>query len=113
MGTWKSTSLIAAIRTEGMSAPFMIEGAVDGEVFTAYLQKVLCPELREGDIVIMDNLATHKTAAVEELIKARGATVRYLPPYSPDLNPIENAFSKLKTHLREKQARTADRAISI
>lgn len=105
-GHWKSTSLIAAIRIEGMRAPFMIDGAVNREGFLAYLKNVLCPELKPGDTVIMDNLSTHKGAEVEALIKAVGASVRYLPAYSPDLNPIENAFSKLKAQLREKQARS-------
>jgi transposase len=107
-GHWKSTSLIAAIRINGMHAPFMIDGALNREGFLVYLKNVLCPELKPDDIVIMDNLSTHKGAEVEALIKATGASVRYLPAYSPDLNPIENAFSKLKSQLREKQARSAE-----
>lgn len=105
-GHWQTSTFIAALRLEGLAAPFLIEGAVNTEVFTAYLQQVLCPELREGDIVILDNLSTHKTASVATLISARGASVRYLPPYSPDLNPIELAFAKLKAHLRQAAART-------
>ncbi len=105
-GHWRSISFIAALRVDRLSAPFMIEGAVNGEVFTAYLEKVLGPELGENDLVILDNLSTHKVSAVKTLIEARGARVRYLPPYSPDLNPIEQAFAKLKAHLREKAART-------
>ena len=91
-----------------MAAPFLIEGAVDADVFTAYLHHVLCPELRPGDIVILDNLSTHKMARVGELIATAGAEVCYLPPYSPDLNPIEQAFAKLKAHLRQAAARTID-----
>ncbi len=107
-GHWQTSTLIAALRWEGIAAPFLIEGAVDAEVFTAYLQHVLCPELREGDVVILDNLATHKMACVGQMITACGAEVRYLPAYSPDLNPIELAFAKLKAHLRGAAARTLD-----
>ena len=105
-GHWQSSTFIAALRAEQITAPFLIEGAVNAEVFTAYLEKVLCPELRPGDLVILDNLATHKVAGVAALISACGASVRYLPPYSPDLNPIEMAFAKLKAHLRQTAART-------
>ena len=105
-GHWQSSTFIAALRAEKITAPFLIEGAVNAEVFTAYLEKVLCPELRAGDIVILDNLSTHKIAGVDALISACGASVRYLPPYSPDLNPIEMAFAKLKAHLRQSAART-------
>jgi transposase len=104
-GHWQSSTFIAALRAESIAAPFLIEGAVNAEVFTAYLDQVLCPELRRGDVVVLDNLATHKIASVAALITARGATVRYLPPYSPDLNPIEMAFAKLKAHLRQAAAR--------
>jgi transposase len=107
-GHWQTSTFIAALRAESLTAPFLIEGAVNAEVFLAYLRQVLCPELREGDIVILDNLATHKTAGVTDLISAQGATVRYLPAYSPDLNPIELAFAKLKSHLRQAAARTLD-----
>lgn len=105
-GHWCSSTFLAALRHDRLTAPFFIEGAVDAAVFTAYLQYVLCPELQPGDVVIMDNLATHKVPAVHQLISARGASVRYLPAYSPDLNPIELAFSKLKAHLRHAAART-------
>ena len=105
-GHWQSSTFIAALRAERITAPFLIEGAVNAEVFAAYLQQVLCPELQEGDVVVLDNLSTHKIATVAALISARGATVRYLPPYSPDLNPIEMAFAKLKSHLRQAAART-------
>jgi transposase len=107
-GHWQSSTFLAALRRESIAAPFLIEGAVDAEVFTAYLQHVLCPELNPGDIVILDNLSTHKMARVRELIATAGAEVRYLPPYSPDLNPIEQAFAKLKAHLRQTAARTLD-----
>jgi transposase len=105
-GHWHTSTFIAALRVDAVTAPFLIPGAVDTDVFTAYLQQVLGPELREGDIVILDNLSTHKTAGVAALLAARGASVRYLPPYSPDLNPIELAFAKLKAHLRQAAART-------
>ena len=100
--------MIAGLRSDGMVAPFLITGAVDTDVFTAYLQQVLCPELHPDDIVILDNLATHKIAAVKTLVEARGASVCYLPAYSPDLNPIEMAFAKLKAHLRQSAARTSE-----
>jgi transposase len=105
-GHWQSSTFIAALRAESITAPFLIEGAVNAEVFTAYLEQVLCPELRRGDVVVLDNLSTHKISRVAALISARGATVRYLPPYSPDLNPIEMAFAKLKSQLRQAAART-------
>src|SRR5262245_57690947 len=82
-GHWQTSTFIAALRCDGMAAPFLIEGAVNAEVFTAYLRHVLCPELKKNDIVILDNLSTHKIPSVPELIAARGATVRYLPAYSP------------------------------
>jgi transposase len=107
-GHWQSSTFLAALRHDRITAPFFIEGAVDAEVFTAYLEHVLCPELDRGDVIILDNLATHKIAAVRDLVEARGATVRYLPAYSPDLNPIEQAFAKLKAHLRQAAARSLD-----
>lgn len=113
-GHWQSSTFIAALRSDGLGAPFLIEGAVNAEVFTAYLRAVLCPALKTGDIVILDNLSTHKIPAVTALIAACGATVRYLPAYSPDLNPIEMAFSKLKSQLRQAAARTlADLQIAL
>jgi transposase len=105
-GHWQSSTFLAALRLETITAPFLIEGALDGDVFTTYLQKVLCPELRPGDMVVLDNLSTHKMARVGELIAACGAEVHYLPAYSPDFNPIEMAFAKLKAHLRQAAART-------
>ena len=105
-GHWQSSTFIAALRQESIAVPFLIEGPVDAEVFTAYLEQVLCPQLRAGDILILDNLATHKIHGVGQLLSAQGVGVRYLPPYSPDLNPIELAFAKLKAHLRQRAART-------
>jgi transposase len=107
-GHWQTSSFIAALRLESIDAPFLIEGSANMEVFTAYVAQVLCPELRRGDEVILDNLCIHKTPRVARLIAERGAQLRFLPPYSPDLNPIEQAFSKLKAHLRERGARTLD-----
>ena len=105
-GHWQTSTFIAALRFDCIDAPFLIEGAANGEVFAAYVDQVLCPELNPGDVVILDNLCIHKTDPVTKLIEARGASVRFLPPYSPDLNPIEMAFAKLKSHLREAAART-------
>jgi len=105
-GHWQTSTFIAALRWDRIDAPFLIEGAANGEIFTAYVAQVLCPELLEGDVVILDNLSIHKNPTIAELVRAQGATVRYLPAYSPDLNPIEQAFAKLKAHLRTAAART-------
>lgn len=105
-GHWQTSTFIAALRRDRIEAPFLIEGAANMEVFAAYVGQVLCPELHPGDVVILDNLCIHKTPAVARLVEAKGATVRYLPAYSPDLNPIEMAFAKLKSHLRHAAART-------
>lgn len=105
-GHWKTLTLVAALRVDGLTAPSVIDGAMDGASFIAYVEQVLVPTLRKKDIVFMDNLRTHKVAGVREAIEAAGATLRYLPAYSPDLNPIEMAFSKLKTALRKGAART-------
>jgi transposase len=107
-GHWQSSTFIAALRHESVAAPFLVEGAVDAEVFTVYLEQVLCPQLREGDTLILDNLSTHKIQNASRLLSARGVALRYLPPYSPDLNPIEQAFAKLKSHLRQAAARTLE-----
>jgi transposase len=104
-GHWQSSTFIAALRHESIEAPFLIDGPVDAEAFTVYLERVLCPRLRPGDTVILDNLSTHKVQGVAQLLSVRGAAVRYLPPYSPDLNPIELAFAKLKALLRQAAAR--------
>lgn len=105
-GHWKTTTFVAGLRIDGMIAPFVLDGPINREAFEIYVEKVLVPELRQGDIVIMDNLSSHKGPRVREMIEAAGATLLYLPPYSPDFNPIENAFSKLKAHLRKAAERT-------
>lgn len=105
-GHWNTTTFIAALRHDKLTAPFMINGSMTGEAFYTYVEKILCPELNVGDIVICDNLASHKMAGIKELIESVGAEIRYLPPYSPDLNPIEMAFSKLKSFMKKKAART-------
>lgn len=105
---WKTNTIISAIGLRGAFAPAVFDGPVDRETFLAYVQQVLAPQLRAGDIVIMDNLSAHKGASVRQIVESVGATLRYLPPYSPDLNPIENLWSKLKTHLRSAAARTFD-----
>ena len=107
-GHWKTTTFVGALRLSGMTAPMVLDGPMTGAWFLAYVEQVLVPTLRPGDIVIMDNLPAHKGAAVRLAIEAVGATLSLLPPYSPDLNPIENAFSKLKALLRKTAARTVD-----
>lgn len=107
-GHWKTTTFTAALRHDGMTAPMMLDGPMNREAFLAYVAKVLVPTLKQGDIVVMDNLPTHKVTGVREAIEAAGATLCYLPPYSPDLNPIEQAFSKIKALLRKVAARTID-----
>jgi len=108
-GHWKTSTFVAALRTSGLTAPLVIDGAMNGETFRAYVEQVLAPTLKPHDIVIMDNLGSHKVTGVREAIEARGATLVYLPPYSPDLNPIEQAFAKLKALLRKLAARTITR----
>jgi transposase len=110
---WHTQTFIAALRHDRIGAPFLIEGAVDGDVFRVYVQHILVPELKKGDIVICDNLATHKVENIEQPIQACGAELIYLPPYSPDLNPIEQAFSKLKAQLRQRSARTAEELLHV
>ena len=105
-GHWKTTTMISAIRLNGPFAAAVVSGATDSDVFRTYVEHVLTPELREGDVVILDNLQPHKASGVRELIEAAGATLLYLPPYSPDFNPIENMWSKVKRHLRSAAART-------
>lgn len=107
-GHWKTTTFVAALRTTGLTAPMVIDGAVTGDLFTAYVQQILIPTLRPGDIVIWDNLSSHKRAEACQAIEQVGAEVRFLPPYSPDLNPIELAFSKLKRLLRSAGKRTLE-----
>jgi transposase len=107
-GHWKSVTLTAAIRLDGVGGCLAFDGATNAATFEAYVEQVLAPALRPGDIVVMDNLAAHRGAAVECAIRAAGAELRYLPAYSPDLNPIEKMFSKLKAYLRKAAARTVD-----
>ena len=105
-GHWKTSTFLAALRWDGMTAPAVFDGPINGRSFTAYVEQVLVPTLRPGDIVILDNLGSHKGKAVREAIEAAGAELRFLPPYSPDLNPIEQVFAKLKTLLRRAAPRT-------
>lgn len=105
-GHWKTTTFTGALRLSGMTAPFVYDGAMNGNVFRAYVEQVLVPSLAHGDVVIMDNLPAHKAAGVRDAIEAAGASLLYLPPYSPDFNPIENAFAKLKALMRERAERT-------
>ena len=105
-GHWKTTTFTGALRLTGMTAPFVYDGAMNGNVFRAYVEQVLVPTLAAGDVVIMDNLPAHKAAGVRDAIEAAGASLLYLPPYSPDFNPIENAFAKLKALMRAKAERT-------
>ncbi len=105
-GHWKTTTFTGALRLTGMTAPFVYDGAMNGNVFLAYIEQVLVPTLSRGDVVVMDNLPAHKPASVRDAIEKAGAKLIFLPPYSPDFNPIENAFSKLKALLRAKAQRT-------
>lgn len=110
-GHWHTTTMISSIRLDGSTACMAIDGATDSEVFRAFVGQVLCPSLREGDIVIMDNLSAHKSVPAIELIAAAGAQVLFLPAYSPDLNPIEMMWSKVKESLRAAEARTQEALI--
>ena len=107
-GHWHTTTFLCGLRTTGLVAPLVLDGAMNGPAFLAYTQQFLVPTLRPGDIVVLDNLSSHKVAGVREAIEQAGAAVLHLPPYSPDLNPIELAFSKLKRLLRDAQARTME-----
>ena len=107
-GHRKTTTLVAGLRLSGMVAPMALDGPINGDWFEAYVRHVLAPTLKPGDIVVMDNLSSHKRAAARELIEAAGAELRFLPPYSPDFNPIEMAFSKLKALLRKAAERTVE-----
>lgn len=102
----ENITMLATLALSGIEAPMTINGAVDGTVFKVYVEQVLCPTLQVGDVVVMDNLPAHKVTGIKELIEASGARLIYLPPYSPDLNPIEKCWSKIKTHLRKAKART-------
>jgi transposase len=105
---WKTTTFVSGFTLAGFVAPMLLDGPMDGESFLAWVEQMLAPTLRPYDIVVMDNLAAHKVAGVRQAIEAYGAELRYLPPYSPDFNPIENAFAKLKAHVRKSAARTID-----
>ena len=107
-GHWKTTTFVGALRLEGMTAPMILDGAMHGAAFLAYVEQVLAPTLSPGDIVVMDNLPAHKPVAIRQVIERVGAEFRFLPPYSPDFNPIEMAFSKFKAFLKKTAARTVD-----
>ncbi len=107
-GHWHTTTFLCGLRTSGLVAPMVLDGAIDGAAFLAYVQQFLVPTLVAGDIVVVDNLSSHKISGVREAIEACGAALLYLPPYSPDLNPIELAFSKLKRLLREAATRSVE-----
>lgn len=112
---WKVVTLMGALRVSGMVAPMTVEAATDGEIFLAYVEHFLCPVLQPEDVVVMDNLSAHKIDGIRQLIEGTGAKLLYLPPYSPDLNPIEKAWSKIKQILRALKARspeTLDQAIA-
>jgi transposase len=107
-GHWKTTTVVAGLRRVGMVAPMVLDGPINARAFQAYVDQVLVPELKPGDIVVMDNLGSHKGPNVRRAIEAAGADLLYLPPYSPDFNPIENAFSKFKALLRKAAERTVE-----
>jgi transposase len=107
-GHWKTSTFLAALRWDGLGAPAVFDGPINGRSFTAYVEQVLAPSLRPGDIVVLDNLGSHKVKAARNAIARAGAELRFLPPYSPDLNPIEHVFAKLKTLLRRAAPRTRE-----
>ena len=107
-GHWRTTTFVAGLRSTGIIAPLVLDGPMTGEAFRAYVEQFLAPTLSKGDVVVMDNLGAHKVAGVREAIAAVGASILYLPPYSPDLKPIEQAFAKLKALLRKAAARTRE-----
>jgi transposase len=107
-GHWKVTTVVAGLRSSGITAPCVFDGAINGARFRAYVEQLLAPTLRPGDIVILDNLNSHKVAGIRQAIEAQGAQILYLPPYSPDLNPIEPGFSKFKSALRTAAERTVE-----
>ncbi len=107
-GHWKTTTFVGAIRASGWIAPLVVDGAINGQIFLSWVEQHLVRELQPDDVVVMDNLSSHKIAGVSEAIESAGAKVLYLPPYSPDFNPIEMAFSKLKHLIRSAKERTID-----
>ncbi len=108
LGAWQTTTLVAGLRLHQLTAPLVVDGPMDGELFLAWVEQFLCPTLQPGDIAILDNLSSHKVEGVQQAIAAAGARVLYLPPYSPDLNPIEKLFAKLKTLLRKAAKRSTE-----
>jgi len=112
-GRWETTTFLGALRNEGFIAPLTVEKPINGPLFLAWVEQHLAPVLKPGDIVVMDNLSSHKVTGIREAIEAAGAELRYLPPYSPDLNPIELAFSKFKKLLRDGAERTVDKLWSL
>jgi len=112
-GHWETHTIVAALRPHGITAPAVFDGPIDNVSFLAYVEQVLVPTLRRGDVVVLDNLAVHKQPAVRAAIEAAGARIRFLPPYSPDFNPIEMAFAKLKAFLRAARPRTFDHVTAL
>ena len=110
---WQTSTVIAALRPQGMTAPAVFDGPIDADSFCAYVEQVLAPTLRVGDVVVLDNLAVHKHPDARRAIEAVGASIRFLPPYSPDFNPIEQAFAKLKAFLRAARPRTFDQVLAL
>jgi len=112
-GHWETHTIVAALRPDGITAPAVFDGPIDNASFYAYVEQVLAPTLRRGDVVVLDNLAVHKQPEVRAAIEATGAQIRFLPPYSPDFNPIEMAFAKLKAFLRAARPRTFDHVTAL
>jgi transposase len=112
-GHWETHTIVAALRPDGLTAPAVFDGPIDNASFLAYVEQVLAPTLRRGDVVVLDNLAVHKQPAVRAAIEATGAQIRFLPPYSPDFNPIEMAFAKLKAFMRAARPRTFDHVTAL
>ena len=107
-GHWRTTTFVAGLRADGLVAPFVLDGPINREAFEVYVERVLVPDLRPGDVVVMDNLSSHKGPRVQQMIQAKGARLLFLPPYSPDFNPIEMVFAKLKALLRKAAERTVE-----
>jgi transposase len=112
-GHWQAHTIVAALRVDGLTAPAVFDGPLDNPTFLAYVEQVLVPTLHPGDVVVLDNLAIHKQPAVQAAIERVGARLRFLPPYSPDFNPIEQAFAKLKAFLRAARPRTFDQVVEL
>ena len=112
-GHWETHTIVAALRPDGITAPAVFDGPIDNASFRAYVEQVLAPTLRPGDVIVLDNLAVHKQPEVRAAIEAAGAQIRFLPPYSPDFNPIEMAFAKLKAFLRAARPRTFDHVTAL